>query len=444
MTRNWIGNFVFFAFIFTSIAQESDNKALMSGRSFTYKVAKDTYHIELTFNTETQITWKYLAAPEGQEGKTSTENITRRDLRDDLLLMIWDEADGTKVIDILDLGKMKLYANFVTPGGKRFLSETDVVEHSTLRKNQAMQRGYIQEKVTFISQGDTIVGNLYKPATQNDKPSSVVVILGPVAFVKEQAPTEYAKRLAQKGYTALVFDPRYHGESAGEPRRFESGDAKTEDLIAAVDFVQTLNESEPTPVNLLGICQGINWVSRVAADDPRVNSVGLVAGHYLNNKVAEAYLGGKEGVKARLESARLAKEKFEQTGEVEYIPIVSLTDKNALLTFKPIYDWYIPWANNSGESSKEGQWENRITRMSELDIWGVDIAKDLSRITIPLVMIHSNKAASGPLVPKELFEIIPSKKKDLIWFEEQFQTKFYDDPETINRVVNHLVEKFNL
>lgn len=441
MNKYLIIPLVLFVFLSTSIVQADDSITKMSGRTFSYKVANDTYHIKLVFDSETQITWKYLAAPDGLTGKTSTETITRRDLRNDLLMMAWNETDGTRVIDILDLGNMKLFANIIMPDGRRYLSEATVSEHIHSKKDKSIGTDIIQQDISFMSHGDKIVGKLYKP--KKNKQAPVVVILGPVAFVKEQAPSEYARRLAESGYAALIFDPRYHGESDGQPRRYESGDAKTQDVIAAINFAETRKDIDSRQVHLLGICQGVNWISRVAADDTRVTSVGLVAGHYLNNKVAEAYAGGTAGVKSRLAAAQRAKDNFEQTGKVEYIPIVSLTDKTALLTFKPVYDWYIPWANTSGTIQKAGKWENRITRMSELDIWGGDITKDLSRITIPTIMVHSNKAASGPEVPKEMFKIIPARNKTLIWFEDQHQTEFYDSPETIDRVVGHLAEKFN-
>ena len=43
-----------------------------------------------------------------------------------IVVLRWKEADGTNVIDVLDLANMKLYANFVTADGQRFSSEPDV------------------------------------------------------------------------------------------------------------------------------------------------------------------------------------------------------------------------------------------------------------------------------------------------------------------------------
>ena len=110
-------------------AQDTDDfQVAMTDRIFNYKVVNGTYHIQLTFNDEKTITWKYLSAPEDQTGKSATETIDRKDIREDIILMAWDEDDGTKVIDVLDLGKMMLHANFVTADGQRFVSQADVLE----------------------------------------------------------------------------------------------------------------------------------------------------------------------------------------------------------------------------------------------------------------------------------------------------------------------------
>jgi dienelactone hydrolase len=92
------------------------------------------------------------------------------------------------------------------------------------------------EAVTFRSGDQTLVGHLF-PAAFGSGPAPAVVIVGPMTFVEEQAPLQYARRLASSGYTSLIFDPRYRGESGGEPRCLEDPVAKVADLRAAVAFL---------------------------------------------------------------------------------------------------------------------------------------------------------------------------------------------------------------
>jgi fermentation-respiration switch protein FrsA (DUF1100 family) len=57
---------------------------------------------------------------------------------------------------------------------------------------------------------------LRRPRRPSEPPA--VVLCGPISSVQEQTLPHYAERLADAGYTALTFDPRTFGESAGRPR----------------------------------------------------------------------------------------------------------------------------------------------------------------------------------------------------------------------------------
>ena len=302
-----------------------------------------------------------------------------------------------------------------------------------------MPFNFTTEKVTFKSGENLLTGLLFVPQT-NRTLNKAITIIGPVGYVKEQAPLLYARGLAARGYTTLIYDPTYHGESEGQPRRFESGEQKTKDISASVDYLTKLGHVDGDEIYGLGICQGVNWMIKAANADIRIKATSLVAGHYLDPEVAELYNNGKQQLEQTLERAEKARLEFMSTGKVEYIPIVGTAQENALLTATPVYDWYIPWENNA--NGKGGQWENRITQMSILDIWGGDVEKDLARLNKPTLVIHSDKAASGADVPKRLFNAILASDKELVWFEDQFQTMFYDDLSVINRAAGHIDKWF--
>jgi hypothetical protein len=292
---------------------------------------------------------------------------------------------------------------------------------------------FLESEISFKSGKNTLKGILITPQNSN---GIAITIIGPVAFVKEQAPILYAKSLAKKGFTTLVFDPTSHGDSEGKPRRFESGIQKVKDIQASIDFLQAQNST--FKIHGVAVCQGVNWMIKAANVDTRIESVSLIAGHYLVPKVAELYTGGKEKLAERLSIAKQAKEDFEQNNVVSYIPVVSGKEANALLRNEHIRDWYMPWATNEG--GRKGKWENRITQMSEFEIWSTDISSEISKLNQTLLMIHSDKAASGSDVPRELFKQIKSDKKKLVWFEDQVQFDFYDNEKIIDRVVNQIVQ----
>ncbi|WDE02566.1 alpha/beta hydrolase [Thalassomonas actiniarum] len=296
---------------------------------------------------------------------------------------------------------------------------------------------YQQQKVAFKSGENTLQGILFTPSQSNGK---TVTLIGPVGYVKEQAPLLYGQSLAEKGYIALIYDPSSHGESEGEPRRTESAEQKTLDIIASVDYLSSLDNVDQSEIYGLAICQGVNWMIKAVNRDDRIKAMSLVAGHYLDPEVAEMYNGSKERLKEVISKAEKAKEKYAITGEVDYIPIVGSIQQDALLASPHVYDWYIPWENNT--NGLGGKWENRISQMSLLDIWQGDVAKDLLKVNKPILLIHSDKAASGPSVPKRLFSVIPTSDKAMVWFEDQFQTMFYDDRVLIKRAVGHVDKWF--
>lgn len=46
------------------------------------------------------------------------EDLTRTDLRPNLILLAWNEDSGTNIVDVFDLEAMRLYATFVDPDGQ--------------------------------------------------------------------------------------------------------------------------------------------------------------------------------------------------------------------------------------------------------------------------------------------------------------------------------------
>lgn len=301
---------------------------------------------------------------------------------------------------------------------------------------------YAIERVTYRAGGAEIVGNLLAPAGSGRKPA--VVVIGPVAFVKEQSPVQYASRLVREGHVVLVFDPRHHGESGGQPRRHESGPAKVEDLRASIDYLLTRDDVDPDRIHILAICQGVNWGIEAAARDARVKGLALVAGHYLTPDTARMYVG--DSAAARIARSREAQERYKATGEVAYQPLVSgqlhPPDPAALLTAPPIQQFYIRWADRGSFWNFHGLWENRITTMSEAGIWGHDVRPVAAGLTTPTLMVHADRAASGPQIPRTLFEAIPATRKELVWLGAQNQMQFYEDPLTIDQVVPHVARFF--
>jgi dienelactone hydrolase len=187
-------------------------------------------------------------------------------------------------------------------------------------------------RVTFQSEGEKLVGNLYLPANYKagDKLPAVVVA-GSWTTVKEQMPATYAQKLAEQGFAALAFDFRFFGESGGKVRGFESPSAKIADIKNAVSFLQTVEAVDGNRIAGLGICASVGYMAVATARDSRIKSFIAVAPWIHDATIVNTIYGGEEVVKAKIESSQAARAKFEQTGKAEYVPAISTTNKQAAM-----------------------------------------------------------------------------------------------------------------
>lgn len=127
-------------------------------------------------------------------------------------------------------------------------------------------------KVTFDTQyGLTLVADLYIPKNADGKLPAIAVS-GPFGAVKEQCSGLYAQTMAKRGFVTLAFDPSYTGESSGEPRRTASPDINTEDFMAAVDYLSSLENVDAGRIGIIGICGWGGIALNAAAADTRIKA----------------------------------------------------------------------------------------------------------------------------------------------------------------------------
>ena len=285
--------------------------------------------------------------------------------------------------------------------------------------------GYRVERTTFVSAGVTVVGLLFLPNVKERAPG--VVALGPFGFVKEQAPLQYATRLAREGFAVLIFDPRHSGESGGEPRRLESPAAKIEDVGAAVRWLASRAEVDPGRIGALGVCQGASEMIAAAVDDGAIRAVALVSGQYLYRENLLGFFGGGgPTLDQRIARGQAALAKFNDGGTLEYTPVVSSNDKSVGLPWPPIHDWYQSWTTAKwGEPSR---WENRYATMSDAEVWTFDVDAYAVRLTKPTLIVHGEQSDGLVAAARHIHDLIPAAQKRLLIVDGVFHTRFYDDP----------------
>lgn len=288
------------------------------------------------------------------------------------------------------------------------------------------------QRVTFASGDETLAGRLY-PAAFSHGPSPAVAIIGPMTFVKEQSPAQYAPRLAANGITSLIFDPRYWGESGGEPRCLEDPIAKVEDLRAAVAFLATRPEVDPDRLGVVGICFGGNAAVHAAADDPLIRALATVTPHFRNAHADELWLGSRQAVADRLARGQEALAKFEATGEVVYVPAVDSTRSDVGMPGLLPWSWYQPQADR-------GIWDNRHAVMSDATLMTYESLSAAARLTKPVLMIHGENCAL-PDQAERHFAVIPSGDK-LHLRPNTPHLDFYDVPSAIDPAVTDITGWF--
>src|SRR5262245_23551859 len=181
-------------------------------------------------------------------------------------------------------------------------------------------RGAMKAEFRFRSQSETLVGNLFLPSGQS-KPAGVVVAVGPLTSVKEQAAGTYAQAMAERGYAALAFDYRYFGESGGRPRQFENPVANIQDIENAATALRADGRLKDAPLFGLGICFGAGPMVRAVAEDRRFRAFAGVAGVYTDNAKTKARMGVV--YRTAIERGRAAERRWRETGVAETIPAVA-------------------------------------------------------------------------------------------------------------------------
>jgi fermentation-respiration switch protein FrsA (DUF1100 family)/ketosteroid isomerase-like protein len=287
-------------------------------------------------------------------------------------------------------------------------------------------------KVTFVSHGQPLKGNLYLPDGFDEaKQYPTLVVAGSWLTVKEQMPALYARAWADRGYVALAFDFRYFGESGGQPRNYENPAAKTEDISAAVDFLSTLKFVNASRIGGMGVCASSGYMAQAAVTDSRIKTVTLLAPWLHDPAMAKAIYdtrpGGTAGLLARADAATTA---FAKEGKTATVAAASTTDAYAAMYLPdPQWDYYL-----NPDKGAVPSWPNQFAEMSWrpwLTYNAIDIARQVKQ---PVYMVASEQGAI-PDGARRFHALLPGEK-ELIWLNDYNQLELYIVPDAVNQVVD--------
>lgn len=287
----------------------------------------------------------------------------------------------------------------------------------------------VAERVTFPSEGETLVGTLYRPATATG-PLPALLVSGAWTTVKEQMPSLYARKLAAHGFIALAWDYRGWGESSGEPRAFESPRMKIRDIHAAAAFLRTAEGVDPERLGAVGVCASAGYMAHAIAQGLPVRSLALIASWLHDPPSAAAFYGGEVGTTKRLAAAAAAEQRFRQTGQVDYVPAYDPSNPDAAMFFE--LDYY---ANE--RRGRIPEWNNRYAVMGWKEWLEFDALSVAPNVRVPTLMVHSDGAAL-PDNARRFFASLGGPK-ELYWTEGD-HIDFYDEPAHVNRAVRLAAE----
>jgi fermentation-respiration switch protein FrsA (DUF1100 family) len=269
----------------------------------------------------------------------------------------------------------------------------------------------------FQSEGETLAGNLFLP--ERREPGGVVVAVGPLTSVKEQAAGTYARAMAERGYAALAFDYRCFGESGGQPRQFENPAANIEDIGNAATALLADERLTDLPLFGLGVCFGAGPMVRAVAEDSRFRAFAGVAGVYTDR--AKTTMG--DAYQGTIDRARAAEQKWRETGEAETIRAVAPAGGDVAMPLREAYEFY---------GTPRGQVTNYVNGyavQSSAYTLPFDARGAADVINAPVLVVHSEEALA-PDLAHAFYAAVKSPKQEL-WLRSQGQIDFYDDPKLI-------------
>ncbi|CAM5498310.1 hypothetical protein STENM223S_06273 [Streptomyces tendae] len=183
---------------------------------------------------------------------------------------------------------------------------------------------------------------------------------------------------------------------------------------------------------MLGVCAGAMYASSFAAEDPRVRSLALVAPWLHDRRICEENYGGQEGIEAKKTAAAAARRRYEETGEVVYVPVVSGSDPDAAMPFD--IDFYL----DPGRGGIE-QWPNRYAVMAWTEWLDHDAVAVAPRVTAPTLLVHSEDAAIPDGARR--FHAALAGPGELLW-ADGVQFDFYDQPRQVGLAADAAAEHF--
>src|SRR5258708_7928658 len=221
----------------------------------------------------------------------------------------------------------------------------------------------IEKRDVMFKSGETFAAAwLFLPkGAAMSSPVPAVAMAHGVGAVKEMYLEPFARRFAEAGMAALVFDYRGFGASGGEPRQRVSPRDQMEDYRNALTWLSLRPEIDANRLGIWGTSFSGAHVIQVAAHDPRVKAVAMQVGPMDLGQITRETIGSEQfaGLQQMVMQERI---RHMTDGGERYIPSAGRPGEGfALQVDQDSYKF-----GTTAKATIAPAWRNEVT-MSSLD-----------------------------------------------------------------------------
>ncbi|NET59689.1 MAG: alpha/beta hydrolase [Symploca sp. SIO2E6] len=294
-----------------------------------------------------------------------------------------------------------------------------------------------KNEISFTSQGYTLAANLYVPEGFDASDSYPTVIYSPpFNQVKEQSGAIYCRKLAERGYVALAFDHIGYGDSEGEIRNYENSFIKMESIRDGVSFLGTLPFVDRSRLFGLGMCASGGYIALVATSDKRLKAIATVSG-MMSNQASYFQTMDRETVCAVIAAANAGRQKFYETGEVEYIDGLGMEnlDLNTLDKDSAQYEGYKYYLTKRAGAQTYPNYSHKSPTFFLEAPMLADAQSYAPYLYTPYIGIYGEKALQDTGLLTVKFYEAASEPKELVELSGASHVSLYDIDEDVDRAV---------
>ncbi|AYW47168.1 alpha/beta hydrolase [Tetragenococcus osmophilus] len=299
-----------------------------------------------------------------------------------------------------------------------------------------------EQKFTFPIREVMTTGILRLPEDSKG-PFPTIVVMHPISSVKEQTSSLYAERLTDAGFATFVFDASHQGELHEAPEYIEIPYYRVNDVKWAIDFLNTLEDVDNERIGIAGICGGGGYAVNAALTEKRIKAVASLTGANYGMLTREGDMspGSALDTLHMVAKQRQAEATGAETAFTQYSPNSHAERKQAgvedIDSIQAV-DYYEEHAPHPNRANKY-----HVTDIGEVAAWDATYLAD-ELLDQPLIIFAGDIPGTfgAYRTAYELYDKALTTDKQLKVLPKTTHYDIYDNPETVDKIMEDLVPFF--